>query len=244
MTSKSPLLRLPRELRDKIIANVFNDSRPQTTVDFKRYSVADGKEITPPYLSLPALCKTSQQLYYEATPDFLSRITPALYNIETICWFQNWLASFPSNSGFRAIRQLAFRNFHGPEQIKGYELIALCTNLRSLNIKFGDEYASPGTIPSLAITSLSSSVNAYENLDNIIYIHQLYRLLDISRLERLEFGFHDWEQPISVDRAREVMEWLRDKFQAIGRTVYIECKQMMYVEDSDGEFGCSFDPND
>ncbi|CAO2654973.1 Nn.00g117060.m01.CDS01 [Neocucurbitaria sp. VM-36] len=235
MASQPPVFRLPRELRDQIIAYVFDDFE-EPRVEFNH--VAGEQEMAPPYNELPALCKASKQLYYEATLSFLSRITPVLCNIGTICWLRKWLVTFPSDSGFRAIRQLAFRNFDGPEQIKGYELIALCPNIRTLDIMFGDEYADPGTIPLLdimfgdadpgtipssAIDSLISSVNAYESLDNIISMHQLYRLVQVPHLERLHFGFHDWEQPISIDRARQVMEWLRIEFQAKGKTVHIEC---------------------
>lgn len=157
---------------------------------------------------------------------------------------RKWLATFPCNSGFRAIRQLAFRNFHGPEQIKGYELIALCPNLRSLNIMFGDEFADPGMVPSLSIKSLSISVNAYESLDNIILIHQLHKLLQIPKLKRLDFGFHDWKHPMSNERARQVKAWLGVKFQGDGKKVHIVCKQMMYIHDSDESEMCSWQPYD
>jgi hypothetical protein len=92
----------------------------------------------------------------------------------------------------------------------------------------GDEYSDPGTVPSLAFSSLSSSVNAYESLDNIILIHQLHRLVDIPNLELLEFGFHDWEERISNDRARQIKEWLKVKFQAKGKDVHVVCKQMQW----------------
>lgn len=232
MASNSLLLRLPRELRDHIIAYVFEDFNLER-VDFSRRHTALGRKRTPPLSDLPPICKTTLQLYYEATPGYLTRVTPILYNIEMTCWLRTWLATFPSASGYAAIRQVAFRNFHGPEQIKGYELIALCPNLLHLDIMLGDEFADPGTVPSLAISSLSSSVNAYESLDNIILMHQLHRLLKIPRLERLDFGFHDWETPLSNHRARQVMEWLRVKFRAQGREVHIHCRQMLY-----GSFLC------
>jgi hypothetical protein len=102
-------------------------------------------------------------------------------------------------------------------------------NLKYLCVMLGDEYSDPGTVPSLAISSLSSSVNAYESLENIILMHQLHRCIDIPNLEVLEFGFHDWEQPMSHDRARQVKEWLDVKFKAKGKEVNIVCKQMQWV---------------
>ncbi|KAJ4368386.1 hypothetical protein N0V83_006743 [Neocucurbitaria cava] len=233
MAVQPPLFRLPRELRDQILAYVFDDLE-EPRVQFKHH-VARAQQMTPPYKDLPALSRASKQLYYEATLLFLTHITPVLSDIETICWMREWLSAFSSDSAFRSIRQLAFRNFHGPDQIRGYELIAMCPNIRFLDIMFGDEYAHPGTVPTLAIKSLSSSVNAYESLDNIIAMHQLYRLVDIPKLKGLHFGFHDWDSKVSNDRARQVMAWLRAKFQAQKRHVQIECKQMWYNFDDEDE---------
>jgi hypothetical protein len=227
MEGSSTLLRLPRELRDEIIKYVFEDFN-QERLHISRHHNTLERIVTPPIRALPPICSASQQLYIETTPYFISRVTPLSCDVATTCWLRKWLASIPFELGYRSVRQLAFRNFHGPEQNKGFELIALCPNLRHLNIMLGDEYSDPGTIPSLAISSLSSSVNAYESLDNIILMHQLHRLLDIPSLQLLEFGFHDWEQPISSDRARQVKEWLKVKFQAKGRDVLVICKQMQW----------------
>jgi hypothetical protein len=227
MASPSPLLRLPRELRDEIIKYIFNNF-DQERLHFGRYHNVQERTVTPPINALPPICSTSQQLYDETTPYFISRVTPQSSSVATTCWLRRWLTTIPLELGYRSIHHLAFRNFHGPEQIKGFELIALCPNLRHLNIMLGDEYSDPGTIPSLAISSLSSSVNAYESLDNIISMHQLHKLIVIPKLELLEFGFHDWEQPVSCDRARQVKEWLKVKFQARGREVIVVCKQMQW----------------
>jgi hypothetical protein len=237
MQSPSPLLRLPRELRDEIVKYVF-DMFGQERLHFSQHHDVLERTVTPPNSALPPICSASQQLYIETTPYFISRVTPLSSSVATTCWIRKWLATFPLRLGYRSIQHLAFRNFHGPEQIKGFELIALCPNLRNLNIMLGDEYSDPGTIPSLAISSLSSSVNAYESLDNIILMHQLHKLIDVPKLELLEFGFHDWEQPISCDRARQVKEWLKVKFKAKGRDVNVVCKQMQWGGD------CSFDDMD
>jgi hypothetical protein len=227
MNLSSPLLRLPRELRDEIIRYIFDDYN-QERLQFDQHHNVLERVVTPPIRALPPICSVSQQLYLETTPYFLTRVTPIARNLATACWIRKWLATFPSEVGYRSIQQLAFRNFHGPEQIKGYELIALCPNLRYLNIMFGDEYSDPGTVPSLAISSLSSHVNAYESLDNIIIIHQLHRLLEIPNLEVLEFGFHDWELGVSSHRARQVKEWFKAKFQARGKYLLVVCKQMQW----------------
>jgi hypothetical protein len=227
MEQQSAMLRLPRELRDEIYHYVFDDLNLER-VDFHRRHNILQRDVTRPSRALHPLCNTSQQLYIEATPVLFSRVTPISHNVATTCWLRNWLATFPAETGYRAIKQFAFRNFHGPEQIKGYDFVALCPNLRYLSVMLGDEYSSPGNIPSLAITSLSTSANAYDSLDNIILMHQLHKLVEIPRLEVLEFGFHDWEQPISCDRARQVKEWLGVKFRARGRDVNVVCKQMQW----------------
>jgi hypothetical protein len=238
MEVRSPLLSLPRELRDEVVRYVL-DECTQDRLNFKRRHNVLERNITAPLKALPPICATSRQLYNEATPYFLSCVTPISHDIATTCWLRRWLATFPAGLGYGSIHELSFRNFHGPEQIKGYELIALCPNLRYLQLMLGDEFSDPGTVPSLAIKSLSSSVNAYESLDNIILIHQLRKLTDIPKLELLEFGFHDWEQPISCDRARQVKEWLKVKFRAKGRDVHVVCKQMrwngMYTTDNDDD---------
>jgi hypothetical protein len=227
MDVSSPLLRLPRELRDEIYKYVF-DRYHQERLHLSQHHNIQERAVTPPIRALPPICGASHQLYDETTPHFLTRVTPTSSNVATTCWMHKWLATFPSELGYRSIQQLAFRNFHGPEQIKGYELIALCPKLRYLDVMLGDEYSDPGTVPSLAFSSLSSSVNAYESLDNIILIHQLHRLVDIPNLELLEFGFHDWEERISNDRARQIKEWLKVKFQAKGKDVHVVCKQMQW----------------
>jgi hypothetical protein len=228
MNLNSPFLRLPRELRDHILDCLF-DNEQQRRIDFSRQHNVEEARVTRPLESLHPICRVSQQLYFEATPCYLSRVTPISFNVATTSWLRKWLAAFrPSGLGYRSIRQLAFRSFHGPEQIKGYELIALCPNLQYLNIMLGDEYSGAGDVPSLAISSLSSLANAYDSLDNIILMHQLHRLLEIPMLEVLEFGFHDWAQPVSCDRARQVKEWLKGKFQGKGKEVYVVCKQMQW----------------
>ncbi|KAF2027696.1 hypothetical protein EK21DRAFT_102393 [Setomelanomma holmii] len=227
MEAQSRLMSLPRELRDMILDYVLDDYA-QERINFNRRHNVQEQIITTPLRALPSICATSQQLYAEAMPLFLCRVTPVSHNVATTIWLRRWLATFPLGLGYDCIQELSFRNFHGPEQIKGYELITLCPNLRYLSIMFGDEYSNPGTVPSMAIKPLSSSANVYENLDNIILMHQLRKLTEVTNLELLEFGFHDWDQPISFDRARQVKEWLRVKFRAKGKDVPIVCKQMRW----------------
>jgi hypothetical protein len=228
MSQTSPLLRLPRELRDQIFEHLF-DNEQQRRIDFDRMHNVEEATVTRPLESLHPISRVSQQLYIEAIPSYLSCVTPISFNVATTCWLRKWLATIPpSGLGYRSIRQLAFRSFHGPEQIKGYELMAMCPNLQFLNIMLGDEYSEAGDVPSLAISSLTSFANEYDSLDNIILMHQLHRLLDLPKLEVLEFGFHDWAQPVSCNRARQVKEWLKSKFQAKGREVYVVCKQMQW----------------
>ena len=228
MNQNSPLLHLPRELRDQIFDYLF-DNEQLRRIDFDRKHNVQEARVTRPLESLHPICRVSQQLYIEATPSYLTRVAPISFNVATTCWLRKWFATIPpSGLGYRSIRQLAFRNFHGPEQVKGYELMAMCPNLQFLNIMLGDEYSEAGDVPSLGISSLSSLANAYDSLDNIILMHQLHRLLDIPKLKILEFGFHDWAQPVSSVRARQVKEWLKSKLQAKGRDVYVVCKQMQW----------------
>lgn len=225
MIAHFPFFRLPREIRDDIFDYVFDDIKKQC-VSFKSYQVISEGRVRPPLEKLPPLCSVSQQFYLEATPRYLARMTLSSCSVTTTSWILKWLATFPFDSGYRSVRQMMFRNFHGPEQNKGFELISRCHNLRSLDIMLGDEFSEPGTVPSLSMKALSSSLNAYDSFDHIILVYQLHRLLDIPKLARLEFGFHDWEQPVSVERARQVKEWLRMESQAKGIRMDVVCRQM------------------
>jgi hypothetical protein len=231
MNALCPLLRLPQELRDEIVEFVFSDF-DQERLRINRHHDVTERTIKAPRQALPPICIASQQLYLETTPLFLNRIKLASNNVATTCWLCRWLATLPAGRGYRSVRHLAFRNFHGLEQIKGIELIALCPNVRSLNIMLGDEYSDPGNVPSMALSTLSSAINAYENLDNIILMYQLHRLIEIPNLEVLEFGFHNWELPVSSIRARQVKQWFVSKFQAKGRSVHVVCKQMQWGRES------------
>lgn len=227
MEHQSRLLRLPRELRDIIVVYIF-DSFDLERLDFARHHPVQEHNITTPTRSLPPICVASRQLHDETLPYFLSRITPISHSLDTTIWMRRWLETLSPHLGFNAIYHLSFRNFHGAEQNKGYELIAQLPSLTHLIIMLGDPNSAPSTFPSLAISQLSSSANAYESLDNIIIMHRLHRLFEIPSLKVLEFGFHDWEQMISHDRARQVKEWLNIKFRAQGKDVNIVCKQMQW----------------
>lgn len=227
MSTLPPLLRLPQELRDDIYAYIFDDF-PHQRLRINKYHNVHERTITLPLKALPPICTTSLQIYHETTPYFLQRITLLAFNLQTTCWLRRWLATFPSNHGYLSIQALAFRNFHGPEQLKSYELLSLCPNIRSLNIMFGDEFSDPGMVPSLAISSLSSTINAYESFENLLLMHQLHRVVALPKLEVLEFGFHDWLEPVSGARERQIEEWLRMKFRGRGRDVRVFCKQVAW----------------
>lgn len=219
----SSLLSLPRELRDEIYKYVFDDFvRHFLRID--KYHNVFERNITPPLKALPPICTTSLQLYFETTPYFLHHVKLLSFTLATTCWLRRWLATFPHNLGYLSIQHLSFRNFHGPEQIKGYELLALCPNVRTLNIMFGDEYSDPGIVPSLALSSLSSAINAYESFDNVLLIHQLHRIAELPRLEVFEYGFHDWEEPVCGARERQITEWIGMKCRGKGRDVRVVCR--------------------
>jgi hypothetical protein len=223
----SPLLRLPRELRDEIIKYTFDDYNQEPLHFSQRHPVLE-RVVTPPIGALPPICIVSQQLYLEATPYFLILVTPISFNHATTCWIRKWLATFPSELGYRSIQQLAFRNFHGPEQARGYELIALCPKLRSLSIMFGSKRYDLEITPLTSISSHSSPANACESPLSIRLNHQIHKILAIPNLELFEFGFHDWEHPVNSARARHIKKWLQDRFQSKGKNVYVVCKQMQW----------------
>ena len=235
MMPSSPLLRLPREIRDQIVGYVFEDVEPHEKIEFKLADTQDLKRVDPTWDHLPHICHASMQLYHETTPAFLSHVTPVLQDVETICWMRKWLKSFAYNAGFRAIKQLSFRNFYGPEQIKGHELIALCPNLRHIDITFGDEFSNhvPGNSWDW---KREASHNPLESLDEMIRSYQLNDLLAIPKLERFSFEFFQWDVLVSPVRARQLIEWLQIGFAAKGKMVQIECDELRrYDEESEEE---------
>ncbi|KAH8724891.1 hypothetical protein GQ44DRAFT_707979 [Phaeosphaeriaceae sp. PMI808] len=219
--AQSLLLRLPRELRDLIIRFTL-DELDQIRLDFDRTHNVREHNITPPLYSLPPICAVSQQLYHEATPYFMSKVSPISFNLATTCWLRSWLATFPAGTGYHCIRHISFRNFNSSEQLHGYELIALCPNLRHLNIMFNVEYVSPSATP----LTITPEVSAIESLDDLIHTYQLKKIFDVPKLQIFEFGFHHWKLPVSSERTTRVTEWFQAGFRGRGKHVDIVCSQL------------------
>lgn len=226
METASKFLCLPRELRDEIFDFALDDGKQERTGFTREHDTTE--QIRPPLGDLPPLCSVSQQFYLEATPRYLNRATLSSSDATNTSWLIKWLAAFPGESGYRAVQHVAFRNFHDLEQLLGYQLLSSCYNIRSLNIMFGDEFSNTGMLSSLSMMGYSGAMNAYESIDNFMLKYQLHRLLELPKLETLDFGFHDWVQPVSTERARYMKDWLTEEFRARGRYVKIECRQMQW----------------
>ncbi len=237
MQSQSRLLRLPREIRDHIVEYVFDDLNGDL-ITFKQSNKCSFRKISAPFDGLPGICNTSRLLYYEATPVFLSRVTPVLHHVESITYLRRWLETLPPRIGFQVIRRLKFKYFHGPEQIKGWELISRCPNLRHLNIRFTCESASFGSAGSAGYfeTHFNNFTSSHGGLDSIIRLYDLEKLFEIPKLERLEFGSYDWRRRYGLGRTKQLCEWLSMWFQMHDRTVNVEGWQTFDDEDVAGDF--------
>ncbi|OAL51867.1 hypothetical protein IQ07DRAFT_586217 [Pyrenochaeta sp. DS3sAY3a] len=202
------------------------------------YEAALARDLSPWSECLPPICKVSSQLYFEATSIYLNMITPVLRDFQTMAWLTRSLAAFPAGTGYKSIRRLTFRNFHGIEQTRGYQLIALCPSLRSLEIMFGDEYHRPERSPTPVedvIDAPNGSIDAHENLTATILMYEMHRLFKVPNLKQLGFGFHGWTSSTSPKLAEQIISWLAQEFLAGAMSVELKCAQLHY-DTSDEEY--------
>lgn len=222
---------LPRELRDHIIRYTLDDFHedPENVPVDMSWEASLARDLSPWSECLPPICKVSYQLYFEATTIYLSMITPLLRDFQTTAWLTRSLAAFPADSGYSSIRRLAFRNFHGIGQTKGYELIALCPNLQKLSVMFGDEFDRPVWSPTPfqdAIEKPNGSIDAHQNLANTILMYEMHHILRVPRLKKFEFAYHSWDYIITSKSAEEMISWFSQQFLAVAMSVEIACAQL------------------
>lgn len=135
--------RLPRELRDQIYEHVFQTALvecPLPQINFPASWTRDyGHDSTQFFHPFPALCCVSHQLFQESVPIFLTRVETFTFNIETCQRLLDWLAQFPNDEAFRAIRDYSsfeWNAFDSTSINLHTSLLSRMSNLESLALTF------------------------------------------------------------------------------------------------------------
>ncbi|OAL54488.1 hypothetical protein IQ07DRAFT_583780 [Pyrenochaeta sp. DS3sAY3a] len=142
--ARSPMfLRLPRELRDQIYEHVFETASAEWLPHQRNFPTSwtrdYGHDSTRFFHTFPALCCVSHQLFQESVPIFLTRVETFTFNIETCQRLLDWLAQFPDDEAFRAIRDYSsfeWNAFDSTSINLHTSLLSRMSNLASLALIF------------------------------------------------------------------------------------------------------------
>jgi hypothetical protein len=132
----SPLLRLPRELRDQIYTYTFDDSKPFVK---NRAAVTTSSKIAL-FHDLPALCQANRQLFNEATPIFLARSLFSWNTRESKQLLDLYL-HLSEEAASKRVKHIAIHNWTEQGTPTHLDLIFKFTQLESVKMIF--------TIPSI-----------------------------------------------------------------------------------------------
>lgn len=244
MPSTTPysLLYLPRELRNYIYGYLFD--LPVTNASgriFKDPLLLDvalhiprdslglpATDLAIPYSMLAPLCKTSKQLYWEATPYHLTSCILLLEDTSTTKYLITWLDTF-GKEGFRAIKHLEFVDFTSPEDGVDHLLLLRCPNLRSLNITFRGTNTIQSPFLPTRIRGSTDRISSWTMLGEhkSMLVYEAWRVevvLELGYLERIAFGFPD-EKNVHTRRTMclTLRDRLRNEWEAKAKWVEIDC---------------------
>jgi hypothetical protein len=133
-TTQSPLLRLPRELRDQIYTYTFLEYRFFS--DFPpSWSDVDTSDKNALFRALPGVCQASRQLFDEATPVFLARDMQS-WNTSTSKQLLNLYSQFPEDTATKGIQRFSIHNWTEQGTAVQLNLISKFTNLQFLHAIF------------------------------------------------------------------------------------------------------------
>ncbi|KAH7371399.1 hypothetical protein BKA66DRAFT_186281 [Pyrenochaeta sp. MPI-SDFR-AT-0127] len=130
--SQSPLLRLPRELREWIYTYAFTDFGlfPR---DWNEVGDSDKNAL---FYELPGLCQANRQLFREATPIFLARDIYS-WNTQTSQHLLNLYSLFPGDEATKNVEEFSVYDWTEKGTAIQLDLISRFTNLEFLDIIFG-----------------------------------------------------------------------------------------------------------
>ncbi|KAF2866423.1 hypothetical protein BDV95DRAFT_584696 [Massariosphaeria phaeospora] len=269
--AQSHFLGLPLELRNQILGYAVDigsagkltaaeeslfDEPERTAINLADNHNITEYPVTPPFAALPAICKASRQLYWEATPILIQSTTLSSPDAATSLWLTRWLSTFPSNQGFLANRRLKFANFHDDAIARAYELIALCPNLRALHITLSKAKTDPRMLARLEGdpgTEPNWEAVLEDEVQREFELYRFVSLKDIPRLQKFSFGFHEWKDIVwyivMYQQGLEVLQrrivYMRTPFrlcelveahlQEAGREVLVQCVDTRVGDAPDSE---------
>ncbi|KAI4711384.1 hypothetical protein J4E89_003949 [Alternaria sp. Ai002NY15] len=127
----SPLLRLPRELRDQIYTYTFEESEPFLK---NRAAITTSSKIAL-FHDLPALCQANRQLFNEATPIFLARNLFS-WNTRESQQLLDLYSHLPEDAASKHVKHISICNWTEQGTATHLELISKFIQLESINIIF------------------------------------------------------------------------------------------------------------
>jgi hypothetical protein len=131
VSPSSPLLRLPRELRDQIYTYAFDDSE---------FFLKNRAAITTPskialFHDLPALCQAIRQLFNEATPIFLAQNLFS-WNTQESKQVLDLYSHLPKDAASERVKHISIHNWTEQGTSTHLELISKFTQLESVKLIF------------------------------------------------------------------------------------------------------------
>jgi hypothetical protein len=243
----TPFFTLPLELREIIYRYATLPEDPTTysrhlSISFSSADATHGSN--PRYLHwLPNLCRVNEATRVEVSL-FLLRITDfSIMYPDQVPSFISFLATFPNNSGFAAIRRLDFQLFgrHQPNLGHGnayIDFMKQCPNLAHVRIKFEVGYLKHNSCDwTKALVMPPETLWVYDQnrireCDDMVVVYRLAGLLDLESL--ISLTVEVWPRVRVTDRygvenvlvdclplVERVAEWLRGAFRTRERDVEV-----------------------
>jgi hypothetical protein len=153
VSAQSPLLRLPRELRDAIFTQVFR-GHGRFPPNWGEVDISNQNAL---FYELPGVCQASRQLFQEATPIFLNNCCIESWNTSTSRHLLNFYSQFPDNEATKDVELFSLFNWTEDSTAVQLELISKFTNLETIEITF----SFPGTIDGTPMNKYSYSNEQY-----------------------------------------------------------------------------------
>jgi hypothetical protein len=237
-----PFPTLPLELREQIYTHTILPLSSPTKPNRLTVSTADaihGSDSRYPYFLAP-LCHINEATRIDFGLWFIRNTEFGLLYPQHIVYFAQFLATFPNDEGFAAIRRLDLQLFGRYKPVDGngsayIDFMMRCTGLTSVRMKFEMWYLlkpdrAPDKLPTLV--EFEEYADRVLNFDTLVEVHGLVRLFELRSLNRLIIEV--WPKVIAKTKQglrplvpdcwplmERVAEWLRKGFKERGMRVEV-----------------------